>query len=270
MVDGKLTVHALWQGRPLPAADVKADPAGRERIEGTTGNSGEFSVAASQSGLYAFLVKHVEPAPGERHGKKYANVRHYSTLVVVIGDDRPDRAAVGKVAAHKSRPIGFKMAKTQSKTTATDRPAGMLPDLPFGVTSFGAAVVDQNVYVCGGHLGPAHEYSQKGESERLLRLDLRSPRQWETVGTVPRRAGFAMVAYGGKLYRVGGFEARNKEGETADLHSTADFARFDPANRRWEDLPSLPQARSSHDAVMVGSRLIVVGGWELRGSEPSV
>jgi len=79
-----------------------------------------------------------------------------------------------------------------------------------------------------------------------------------------------MVAYDGKAYRIGGFEARNKKGEPADLHSTRDVARFDPSTGRWEELPPLPQGRSSHDAVMVGSRLIVVGGWDLRGKEPSV
>jgi hypothetical protein len=32
----------------------------------------------------------------------------------------------------------------------------------------------------------------------------------------------------------------------------------------------MPKGRSSHDAVVVGSRLSVVGGWELRGKQPTV
>jgi N-acetylneuraminic acid mutarotase len=145
-----------------------------------------------------------------------------------------------------------------------------LPDLPFGMTSSGAALVDQHVYVCAGQRGAAHEYSWEGLSDQFLRLDLRTPERWETVGTVPRGAGLAMVSYGGKIYRIGGFEARNKEGQKQDLHSTADFTRFDPATGRWESLAALPQPRSSHDAVVVGSRVIVVGGWDLRGSQPTV
>ena len=161
--------------------------------------------------------------------------------------------------------------QTQTATTRTAaKPPGALPDLPFGVTSFGAAIVDQNVYVCGGHLGPAHEYDREGQSDRLLRLDLRSPQRWEVVGSVPRLAGLAMVASGGKIYRIGGFEARNKKDEPADLHSVSDFSGYDPSTGHWQNLASLPQGRSSHDAVVVGSRIYVVGGWELRGSSPSV
>jgi hypothetical protein len=157
--------------------------------------------------------------------------------------------------------------ETKGKRSAA---ASGLPDLPFGITSFGAALLGQKIYVCEGQLGPAHEYSIEGQSDRLLRLDLEAPRQWDVVGTVPHRAGLAMVSYDGKAYRIGGFEARNKKGEPADLHSARDFSRFDPATGRWEELPPLPQGRSSHDAVLVGSRLIVVGGWDLRGTEKSI
>ncbi len=145
-----------------------------------------------------------------------------------------------------------------------------MPDLPFGITSFGAALVDSQLYVCAGQRGAAHSYSVEGLSDQFLRLDLRSHEKWETVGTVPRRAGLGMVSYGGKIYRVGGFEARNKEGQKDDLHSMGDFNRFDPATGQWESLTPLPKGRSSHDAVVVGSRVIVVGGWELRGDQPTV
>lgn len=145
-----------------------------------------------------------------------------------------------------------------------------LPNLPFGITSFGAALVNQHVYVYGGHTGAAHSYSHDAESDGFLRLDLANPQRWETVGTVPRRAGLAMVSYGGKLYRIGGFEARNKKDEPSDLVSVRDFCRFDPATDRWEDLAPLPKGRSSHEAIVVGTQLIVVGGWELRGSQPTL
>ena len=157
-----------------------------------------------------------------------------------------------------------------AKDAASPRKEHALPDLPFGITSFGAALVDQQVYVCAGQRGGAHNYYLEGMSDQFLRLNLRSPGKWETVGTVARRAGLAMVSYGGKIYRVGGFEARNKQGQKEDLHSTADFSRFDPATGQWESLAPLPKGRSSHDAVVVGSRLIVVGGWDLRGKDASI
>jgi N-acetylneuraminic acid mutarotase len=145
-----------------------------------------------------------------------------------------------------------------------------LADLPFGITSFGAALVNGHLYVYGGHMGSAHEYAAEEQNDHFLRLDLGAPKHWEVVGTVPRRAGLAMVSFGGKIYRVGGFEARNKKGEHADLHSVADFSRFDPATGRWEGLTPMPKARSSHEAVVVGNRLIVVGGWDLQGKNHEV
>jgi hypothetical protein len=270
MADGKLTVRVLWNGKPLPAAEVKADPAGKERIEGASDADGAFTVAAGEPGTYAFRAKHIEQVAGESGGKKYDSIRHYSTLVVTIVGDRATQTAVRKIGAGMTGTKRSKMVSTSAKTTSARDVARALPDLPFGITSFGAAIVDQKVYICAGHLGPAHEYDREGQSDRFLRLDLRSPHEWETIGTVPRRAGLAMVSYGGKVYRIGGFEARNKKGETADMHSMPDFSRFDPTSGRWEDLAPMPKGRSSHDAIVVGSRLIVVGGWELRGTEPSV
>ena len=45
---GKLTVRpVLWHGEPLASAEVKADPAGKDRIDGTSDAGGSFVVAAS-------------------------------------------------------------------------------------------------------------------------------------------------------------------------------------------------------------------------------
>ena len=72
-----------------------------------------------------------------------------------------------------------------------------------------------------------------------------------------------MVAHKGKLYRIGGFTAHNKEDDKHDLRSVASFASFDPQTRKWTKLPNLPEPRSSHDAVVIGDQLYVVGGWQL-------
>lgn len=138
-----------------------------------------------------------------------------------------------------------------------------LPPLEKPVTSLGAAVADGWLYVYGGHLGSPHEYSGDLQFNQLLKLNLKQPQKWEVVGEVPRRTGLAMVSYGGKLYRVGGWEARKAEGDKWELFSTRDFARFDPKDGKWEDLAPLPKGRSSHDAALLGSQLFVIGGWEL-------
>ncbi len=59
--------------------------------------------------------------------------------------------------------------------------------------------------------------------------------------------------------------AKNGPGDDDDLHSTAEFARFDPATKTWTQLTPLPAGRSSHDAVFLGDKLYVVGGWTLAG-----
>src|SRR4029078_1974266 len=44
----------------------------------------------------------------------------------------------------------------------------------------------------------------------------------------------------------------------------------DPNANKWSPGVALPNGRSSHDVVGVGSKLVVVGGWEMRGSEKPV
>jgi N-acetylneuraminic acid mutarotase len=81
--------------------------------------------------------------------------------------------------------------------------------------------------------------------------------------------GLALVAHGGKVYRVGGVNARNATTEDdEDMHSTAEFAAFDPASGKWESLGPLPAPRSSHNAVVIDGKLYVVGGWHLQGKSP--
>jgi outer membrane protein assembly factor BamB len=58
-------------------------------------------------------------------------------------------------------------------------------------------------------------------------------------------------------------EARNAKGERDDLHSMTLFARYLPERGAWEDLPPLPEPRSSHDAVVFGDMLYAAGGWWL-------
>lgn len=143
-----------------------------------------------------------------------------------------------------------------------------LAPIPAPVTSFGAALLDGRLYIYGGNLGSAHDYTPEVQSKELTRLDL-AANKWSKVAEGPRRISPALVAHGGKLYRLGGFEARRSHKLGADgkprstLHSMPDFARFDPATGKWQDLTPLPRGRSSHDMAVLGSKLYVFGGWEL-------
>ncbi|MDA7978664.1 MAG: hypothetical protein MPJ50_07835 [Pirellulales bacterium] len=147
---------------------------------------------------------------------------------------------------------------------------GRFPELPQGITSFGAAVAGDFVYVYGGNHEDAHQYSRLGQSNELLRISLSNPAKWETLPEGPRMQGLGMVAYDGNLYRVGGFSARNESGEPQDLWSSNSFARFHVEENKWEELVPLPEPRSSHDAAMLGSTLYVVGGWSMQGDAETV
>lgn len=141
-----------------------------------------------------------------------------------------------------------------------------LPPMPIEVTSFGACRHAETIYVYGGHMGSAHSYSKVGQNNKLLKLDLNHPEKgWQEIASGQPLQGLGMVAYGGRIILVGGFTALNDEGEEQNLHSQSSVTAFDPETNQWSELPPLPEARSSHDAALVGDTLYVVGGWNMSG-----
>ena len=78
-----------------------------------------------------------------------------------------------------------------------------------------------------------------------------------------------MVPYGSDVIRIGGFTAKNKEGEDHDLWSQANVDCFDPATGKWTAMAPLPEPRSSFDAAVLGDTIYVVGGWSMQGDSDS-
>lgn len=140
-----------------------------------------------------------------------------------------------------------------------------LNDMPQAIVSFGAAVIGDEVYVYSGHIGRAHQHSMDNLSKGFYRLNILKDNAWEKIGDVRPLQGLAMVAHQGKLYRIGGLEAKNAKDEPGDLWSTNEVACYDPKTKKWSTCTPLPESRSSHDAVVVGDRVYVVGGWKLAG-----
>lgn len=237
MAGDEVQFEVTWQGKPQADIALTIEAEGIDNIEGTTSERGIFAAKLPAGKTVSIRAKHTENTAGEQDGKAYASVRHYATLSLMVPAE-----------------------VTSSK----------LPNLDPPVTSFGAAIAGDYAYVYGGHLGEAHHYSTEGQSARFARLNLKQPSQWEELAAVPKRTGLAMVPYQGKLIRVGGFEARNKGEEKEHLVSVADVASYDPATKTWTELTALPQGRSSHDAVVIGNSLYVVGGWSMNGEEKTV
>ncbi len=146
-----------------------------------------------------------------------------------------------------------------------------IPEIPEGITSFGAAAIGKKLFTYGGHTGEAHKYYSSGQNKKLRCLDLSDPKgEWQVVGKGVGLQGLAMASYKDQLFRVGGFEAKNRRDDDADLHSLASFAKFDFAKKSWVELTPMPEGRSSFDARVVKNRLYVVGGWTMKGKEKTV
>jgi N-acetylneuraminic acid mutarotase len=143
-------------------------------------------------------------------------------------------------------------------------------DLPLPLTSFGAVRHGSTIFVYGGHTGEAHHYSTKEQSDSLFALDLtKHAAQWIELSKGRRLQGLGLVAHGDSVIRVGGFEAVNGLDDEHDLRSSNEVMSFDLNKNVWTKLPDLPEPRSSHDAIVVGDRLYVIGGWTLQGTETS-
>ncbi len=248
----RLTV--LWEGKPLAGADVSIAVGDAQPTKKKTNDQGQLSFAPEGDGVISALANRMDRnLTGELQGKSYDHGLHYSSLTF-------------------GWPID---AKTENNATSANDARAELPQLPEPLSSFGAAVADGWLYVYGGHIGTEHEHSAANLSKHFRRIRLGGigpadgKPKWEELPMQTPLQGLAIVAHGGKIYRIGGMNALNATiDEEEDLRSTAEFAEFDPRSGKWTPLAPLPAPRSSHNAVVIGGRIYVVGGWALSGSSP--
>lgn len=140
-----------------------------------------------------------------------------------------------------------------------------LPALPKAVSSFGAAEAGGYLYVYGGHAGKTHNYDTQTVLGTFHRLKLDGGAKWEELPGGPKAQGLNLVSHKGSVYRAGGMQPRNAPGEDPDNNSLTDAARFDTKTSKWEPLPALPAGRSSHEIAVAGDKLVIVGGWNMKG-----
>lgn len=236
----KPTIEARFNGEPVAEARVKFYHADGETSELLTDKRGRLEVEGFGDEIAGLWVNHVDPTEGELGGKTYSETRYYATLTFTPAD-----AALGGKPA------------LEATTFATfPEPA---------VNSFGGAVLGQWLYVYGGHVGETHSYDVNTTAKHFRRLNLKDKTTWEDLPMGPDLQGLSLVTDGKVLYRVGGMVAKNQPDEPHDLHSTAEFAKFDPETKAWTNLPPLPEPRSTHDAFVLGRTLYVIGGWNMKG-----
>ncbi len=142
------------------------------------------------------------------------------------------------------------------------------PPIPTAASSLGAIESEGYLYVYGGHAGKTHSYDTKSVLGTFHRLKLDGGTKWEELPGGPILQGMNLAAHRGTMiYRVGGMSPRNAPGEKSDNVSLAVSEKFDPKVGKWQPLPDLPAGRSSHDLVVVGDKLIAVGGWQMNGKD---
>jgi hypothetical protein len=269
-VNGKqleLTVH--WNGKPLAEAEISVAVADAEAVKKTTDEKGRITLTPEGAGVVSVLANRMDKTlNGQLNDKPYDHGLHYSSLTF----DWPIAQRPGNDQTSSASTVSGSPDPAQDKvrrSLSANRPAP-LPPLPEPLSSFGAAVADGWLYVYGGHTGTEHQHSAANLSNHFRRIQLAGDtQQWEELPVQTPLQGLALVAHGGKIYRIGGMNARNATPDDEEqLHSTAEFAEFDPTTRQWKALEPLPAPRSSHNAVVIGDRLYVVGGWALSGSSP--
>jgi N-acetylneuraminic acid mutarotase len=234
---GKVELKLQFKGSP--AADCEMvilgpDDSDGEDFEGKSDADGKYVFGTTMPGRYSIRAKHVENTPGKVGDEVYDVVRHYVTLTLDV----------------PASSVPFEVKN--------------LGELPTTLTSFGGAVLGDYVYIYGGTKGSSHDYSSEMQNDSLMRMPIAGG-EWEAIAKGPHLQGLALVAHGEKLYRIGGFEARNKKGDEHDLWSVASVSSFDPKTNQWSDMPALPEPRSSFDAVVMDDHIYVVGGWGMAG-----
>lgn len=141
------------------------------------------------------------------------------------------------------------------------------PPLPEAISSFGAVVSGDHLYVFSGHMGRVQGNSSDGLSPHFCRLNVKqASAKWESLAMHVPSQSPGLVEWNGCVYRVGGLSFKNKLNEDTQFNSLAIFAKYDPKTNTWTDLPSLPKPRSSLDAAVVDGKLYVVGGWDLQAA----
>ena len=248
--NGQLKVNVYFKGMPLAGAEVSLIRIDASSCETNSDDTGEAVLTPPVR--YLVRAKHVLAEPGEFDGKKYTEKRYYCTMVLDLGGDSSDPVVPATENAVEKIDGDVKLERVDAA----------IEEFPRGMTSFGATVMDNKLFVIGGKSGRAHSYARSYQNGDIYCLDFES-KKWKTLGETLGLQGLAIVNHEGQVIRIGGLEARNEVGEEHELRSLADVKAFNPETKKWTKWPSLPRGRSSIDACVHQGKIYVVGGWTM-------
>lgn len=138
-----------------------------------------------------------------------------------------------------------------------------LPSLPgeSARAAFGFAEADHHLYVIGGHYGAAHLYTDATITNETIVFD-KNEKSWKNLS--PRKLrmqGFEAAVFGNSIYTFGGFTVSGNPnwGKTVDV-----VERYNIEKDLWEELSvKLPHPRSSYGSAQIGSKIYLIGGWNV-------
>ena len=253
--DGRMQIQSFFDGEPIEGVEIQITQLAGETATLLSDSRG----LAEFEGVNRFQIraKHSLEEKGTHDGQSFQRKQFYCTLVL---DCHASSIAGG---------IDTSIQESQEANSIAVVPVGtQIADFPQGMTSFGAANLDGEIFVRGGKRGRAHSYARSYQNRQYFKLDVaKEAANWEVASERVGLQGLAVVAdtQGKRLIEIGGLEARNAEGEDQDLHSTDEVFAFHPETGQWTELPALPQPRSSHDACIHNGMIYVAGGWTLSG-----
>jgi len=129
-----------------------------------------------------------------------------------------------------------------------------MPDGPLKMREHCGEIVGDTMYLIGGN------QDEIDYSTGVVKYNLLSG-AWDAASATPILVGVnkaASVAYDDKIYVTGGTDS---SGESTDLIQV-----YDPGTNSWVTTFPLPDPRSRHGAVVVGTTLYIVGGYGPDGS----
>lgn len=127
-------------------------------------------------------------------------------------------------------------------------------------SSFGAANIDDKIYLFGGHQGQEHTYPEVSFLDRLDIYNI-TTKTWSEGKPRPIKAhGYDVETCNDNLYAFGGFmfSAEHKPG----WKSSSRIDRYNPQTDTWTQVGNLREPRSSNVVAKVGSKIYIIGGWD--------
>ena len=234
----KLSLALFSNGSPAKGFEFEIhSPQDHRTVK--TNDLGIAIVDSIVPGVYAVRCYETNESAGQHDGIDYQATQHYSTTSFIV----PNLQGATLVPEDKEA----------------------LGAIPEAITSFGATASNNVIYAYGGNTGGAHSYSNDQQFNKLIRLDPKNNKGWEQIAVGARVQGNALVSHGSTVILVGGFTATNAKGEKGNLVSQSSVQQYDLPSGKWSDLPSLPEPRSSMDAIVLNGYLYAIGGWNMKG-----